>query len=114
MIGIFEHALVGLVIAALLYSGYWTDRTYSRFEQIPAHYDIRGEATRLTARRPMAWALPIGFSILMAGLMLLLEFLPAQYINGDPRIAFWSVIILLPAAQLLILWLLARWASKQP
>ena len=113
MIGGFEYALIALAIGGLLYSGHWTDRTYARFDEIPGHFDIRGHETRLAARRPMAWALPVGFSIMLAGLALFARFVPAEYINGDPRIAVWSMILCLPAAQCLFLWLLARWAAKQ-
>ena len=113
MISGFEYGLIALAVALLLYSGAWTDRTYSRFDQIPAHYDLHGNATRLTSRRQMAWALPIGFSLMLFGLALLLTFLPPDRVHGNPKVAIWSFLLGLPAAQGLVLWLLARWASKQ-
>ncbi|MEP2736951.1 MAG: hypothetical protein ABJP34_11730 [Erythrobacter sp.] len=113
MIGGFEYALIALAIAGLLYSAAWTGRNFRRFDQIPAHYDISGNATRLAACRPTAWALPIGFSVMLAGFAALLTYLPSEYVSGDPRFAFWAILIVFPAAQGLVLWLLSRWASNQ-
>ena len=113
MLSGFELVLLALTAALLLYSGAWTDRKYRRFDKIPAHYDLHGNATRLTARRPMAWAIPIMFTVMLGGLAAMLTLIPPEYTHGDPKLAFWTFIVLLPAAQLLILWLLARWAAKQ-
>jgi hypothetical protein len=113
VLGLPIYLWVSLSVIFLLYTGYWTDRRYARFEQFPAHYDFRGRATRLSPRKQMAWAVPIGLSVLLIGLVMLLEVMPAQYINDDPEIAIWSMIIGFPLVQALVLWLLSRWAARQ-
>lgn len=102
--------LVGLSIAVLIYSGWWTDRRYARFDQIPAHYNLRGEATRLTSRSQMAWALPVGFSMMIFGFTAIFGLMPAEYQDDDPNAVLVFVCIILLGAQGLTLWLLGRWA----
>ncbi|TNE56732.1 MAG: hypothetical protein EP341_04530 [Sphingomonadales bacterium] len=103
----------GLAITMLLYSGYWTDRTYARFERIPGHYDFHGNATRLTPRRQMAWLIPVIFSVILAVFTVLFELIPADMQNGDPSIGLVFSSVVLVSAQGLILWLLSRWARSQ-
>ena len=102
-----------IAVALLLASGWWTDRTYRRFDQIPAHYDIRGKATRLTSRRQMAWAIPAGFSLFLVGFAAIVHFVPADMQNGDPAMSLISASLIMLAAQGLVLWLLHRWAGQQ-
>jgi hypothetical protein len=106
-------AIVMVSVLLLLASGWWTDNAYRRFDQIPAHYDIRGNATRLTPRRPMAWALPAGFSIFLVGFALAIGFIPPEMQNGDPSAAIIASSLIMLAAQGIILWLLRRWALGQ-
>lgn len=113
MLSSFELALLALTVTILLYSGAWTDRKFRRFDKIPAHYDLRGQATRLTSRRPMAWLIPIMFSVMLMAFAAMLTLIPSEYINGDPKAAFWIILFTLPTAQALILWLLSRWAARQ-
>ena len=106
-------AIVVVSVIVLLSSGWWTDRTYQRFDHIPAHYDIRGNATRLTPRRPMAWAIPIGFSVFLIGLALVIEYIPPELQNGDPSLGIIAASIIMVIAQGFILLLLSRWAARQ-
>ena len=103
----------GSAIAFLLVSGWWTDRTYSRFERIPAHYDFSGNATRLEQRRQMAWLLPVMFSIVIAFFVVLMEFIPPEDVRGDPSGLIIFISALLAGAQWLVLVLLGRWARRQ-
>ncbi len=105
--------IVLIAVALLLASGWWTDQTYRRFDQIPAHYDIRGKATRLTSRRQMAWAIPAGFSLFLIGFAAIVQFVPADLQNGDPTTGLITASLIMLAAQGFILWLLARWAASQ-
>ena len=114
MLSVPAIVITAVCVALLLASGWWTDKTYRYFDQIPAHYDIRGNATRLTARRPMAWALPIGFSIFLAGLAAAMSLIPPNLQNGDPSDGLIVSSFAMLAAQGFVLWLLSRWASKQP
>ena len=102
----------GLTIALLLASGRWTDRAYRQFDVIPAHYDFRGNATRMAPRKQMAWTIPISFSILLAGFVAILWFIPTDMQNGDGSTGLVSMSVILLAAQAFILWLLARWARQ--
>lgn len=104
---------VGLSIAVLIYSGWWTDRRYACFDQIPAHYNFRGDATRLTSRSQMAWALPIGFSLMIIGLTAIFGLMPAEYQEDNPNALLVFVCVTLLGVQALILWLLSRWARGQ-
>jgi hypothetical protein len=113
VIGWFELFVTAFAIALLLYSGYWTDKTFQGFDKIPAHYDWRGNATRLTGRRGMAWGLPVSFSIILLGLAALFTALPPERINGDPRAGLWLIILTLLIAQGAVLMLLKRWAAAQ-
>lgn len=106
--------VAALAIAVLLASGWWTDRRYRRFDQLPGHYDIKGRATRMDSRRSMAWLFPVMFSIviaLMAGLQVLL---PPELHNGDPSAPLYILAPILVAAQGFALLLLRRWAERQP
>jgi hypothetical protein len=98
----------GVSIILRLASGAWTDQSYKRFTEIPAHYDFRGNVTRLTPRKQGAWVVPVSFSILLTGFVALLWFIPADMQNGDPSQGIVLVSVTLLAAQGLILWLLAR------
>lgn len=113
-LGLGAMAFAALSIATLLWSGWWTDRRYARFDRIPGHYDFKGRATRLDPRRQMAWLLPVVFSVLIAGYGALFYLLPAELQNGDPSDGLLLVSLVLLATQALILWLLARWARSQP
>lgn len=111
--GLGAMAFAALSIVILLWSAWWTDRRYARFERIPGHYDFRGRATRLDPRRQMAWLLPVLFSVSIGGYLALFLLVPAELQNGDPSVGMYMVCVVLLAAQGLILWLLARWARSQ-
>ncbi|MEE4201403.1 hypothetical protein [Erythrobacter sp.] len=104
---------VGLAIVLLMLSGFWTDRTYRRFDMLPGHYDIAGRATRMAPRRMMAFLLPVLFSAMMATFVILAGVLPRDMQNGDPETGLWVMIVAFLGAQALVLWLLGRWASRQ-
>ena len=106
-------AFAAVSIALLCWSAVWTDRTYRRFDRLPGHYDVRGEATRMAPRRVMAWLLPVTFSIALIGLAAVLTYVPADMQNGDPTTGLALASITLLGAQGLILWLLSRWARRQ-
>ena len=103
-----------LSVVLLLASGAWTERTYRRFDRLPGHYDIRGNATRLDPRRQMAWLLPGLFSVVLLGLVAFASFIPDDPQGGNA----WPGVVLVSfsflAAQGLVLSLLARWAARQP
>ena len=100
----------GVTIALLLASGAWTDRRYRQFDRIPGHYDFRGRATRLDPRRQMAWLLPVLFSLMIAGFIVLVSVVPPEMQNGDPSMGLALICVTLLGAQALVLWLLSRWA----
>ncbi|KEO88021.1 hypothetical protein EH30_01205 [Erythrobacter sp. JL475] len=105
-------AIVVIAIVLLLLSGVWTDRTYSRFSELPGHYDFRGRATRMAPRRTMAWLLPLTFSLMLAVIGIAMAMLPAEAQNSpDAGLVIASITLL--GAQGLVLWLLDRWASGQ-
>lgn len=105
-------AVVVIAIVMLLGSGFWTDRTYRRFDELPGHYDFKGRPTRMAPRRVMAWLTPVVFSLMLAVMAIAIASLPRAIQNSpDAGIIFASLTFL--GAQGLILWLLQRWASAQ-
>lgn len=105
-------AIVVIAIVLLLLSGFWTDRTYNRFSELPGHYDCKGRPTRMAPRRTMAWLLPLTFSLMLVVIGFALAMLPADaQSNPDAGLVIASITLL--GAQGLILWLLDRWASWQ-
>ncbi|MEM7780067.1 MAG: hypothetical protein AAF697_06735 [Pseudomonadota bacterium] len=108
-----ELVLVCASVLILLASGWWTDRRYRGFTMIPAHYDVRGRATRMAPRRTMAWTLPVLFSCLLVILTFVVAAAPDAYSDGSPLM--WALInsVTLIGAQVFVLWLLARWARSQ-
>ncbi|GAA4051275.1 DUF1648 domain-containing protein [Parerythrobacter jejuensis] len=113
MPGIFALAVMLLAILALCGSALWTDRHYQRFDQIPAHYDFRGKATRLAPRTTMAWLLPGIMVAMLLGFLILLTVIPAELQNGDPSSGLILMSVIFVLTQGLILWLLHRWARAQ-
>lgn len=107
-------AFAALFIMLLLASGWWTDRRYRRFDQLPGHYDWAGRATRMDSRQVMAWLLPVMFSAVIAAIAGLLLTLPAEAHNSDPSTALFILPPILLGAQGSVLWMLNRWAARQP
>ena len=105
-------AALGIVL--LLASGWWTERRYRRFDRLPAHYDLTGRATRMDSRRVMAWLLPATFSLFIAAVAALFTALPREMQDGDLSIPLYLLATVLLGAQGLALWLLHRWAARQP
>lgn len=107
-------AFAALSIVALLASGWWTNRRYRRFDRLPGHYGLTGRATRMDSRKVMAWLLPVVFSLVIAGIAGLQMAMPAEAHRGDPSILLTLMPMILLGAQGLVLWLLHRWAARQP
>ena len=68
-------------VAVLLASGRWANRRYARFDELPGHYDIRGEATRMAPRAQMAWLMPVVSSIVLVAIAIA----PPSYSVGGPQ-----------------------------
>ena len=113
MPGTGELALTLLTVAILLASGAWTERRFRRFDQLPAHYDFSGKATRYSPRRTMAWLLPVTFSVLMVVIVFAISAIPDKYRDGSTLSATILCSTALLGAQGTMLWLHARWARKQ-
>jgi uncharacterized membrane protein len=107
-------AFAALSIVVLLASGWWTNRRYRRVDRLPGHYDFTGKATRMDSRKVMTWLLPVMFSLVIAAMAGLQLALPAQARNGDPSAPLYFIPMILLGAQGLVLWLLHRWAARQP
>ncbi len=105
--------VAALGIMVLLVSGWWTNRAYARFDQLPGHYDWRGRATRMEKRSVMAWLLPVVFSITIVAIAALQMLLPPEMHNSDPSTPLFLLPCLLIGAQALVLRLLSRWAKTQ-
>ena len=97
-------------VLLLCASAVWADRRYAAFEEIPRHFDIRGEADALEKRRTMVWALPAAFSLflLFFGGVVPLVSEPGTSFVG-PTIGIGLVVC---AAQVLVLALTDRWAKR--
>ncbi len=107
-------AFAALSIGVLLASGWWTNRRYRRFDRLPGHYDFTGKATRMDSRKVMAWLLPAMFSLVIAAMAGLQLAIPAEAHKGDPSTPLYLIPTILIGAQGLVLWLLHRWAARQP
>ncbi|MHA6334477.1 DUF1648 domain-containing protein [Qipengyuania sp. CAU 1752] len=107
-----EWGLVLLTVVALVFSAVWTDRRYRRFEQLPAHYDFRGQPTRFASRRLMAWLLPGVFVTMLVATALATRLAPTELQNGDPVASLVVACLAILGAQGLVLWLHERWARK--
>ncbi|NNC59538.1 MAG: DUF1648 domain-containing protein [Erythrobacter sp.] len=108
-----ELGLALLAVVALVYSAVWTDRRYRRFEQLPAHYDIRGNATRFASRRLMAWLLPGVCIAMLVAIALVTWLVPPGLQNGDQITGLVVASVAMLGSQGLVLWLHERWARKQ-
>lgn len=100
-------------ILLLFAAGLWTDRRFSRFDELPAHYDFRGRPTRFASRRLMAWLIPITFSVILVAILLTLVATPPELHKGDPLEGLIFSCITMLAAQLFVCWLHERWAQQQ-
>jgi len=107
-------AFAAIGVAVLVASGWWTDRTYRRFDRLPGHYDLAGEATRLDPRRVTAWLIPVVFSLAIAGIALFVVLTPPDRFNSDPSLPLFLTPLILVAGQGFLLALLRRWARRQP
>lgn len=107
--------LVAMPFAGLLLlSGPWAGGRYARFERLPGHYDIAGKPTRMASRTMMVWTLPVVCTFVLLAIAIYSAAVPPEMLNGDPVTGVVVGGIGLFAAQLLMLWLTARWASRQP
>ncbi len=103
-----------LAILVLLASGLWTDRTYRRFDRLPGHYDLTGQATRLDPRRQVAWLVPGLLSLVIVLMIGIAVLVPSEMKRGDSTASLFLTPSILITAQALQLALLRRWARRQP
>ena len=82
----------------------------ARFERIPWQFPLAGEPTYFGPRGLFLYFTPWLGVLLLVLMGLSLAFLPA---NGNPAVAFLSVGAFCPALQLLLIWLVERWARTQ-
>ena len=86
------------------------DRRLARFKRIPWQFPLAGEPTYFGPRRLFLNFTPWLGVLLLALTGLSLAFLPA---NGNPAVAFLAIGAFCPALQLLLIWLVERWARTQ-
>ena len=109
-------ALIASVLPALVCSlatfvrARRADRRLARFERIPWQFPLAGEPTYFGPRGLFLYFTPWLGVLLLVLMGLSLAFLPA---NGNPAVAFLSVGAFCPALQLLLIWLVERWARTQ-
>ncbi|MEL6530323.1 MAG: DUF1648 domain-containing protein [Pseudomonadota bacterium] len=105
--------VAAVAICLLVLSGLWAERRFRRFDQLPAHFDFAGRATRMASRSFVVWLAPSIFIAILGLTVFLAYAMPADQLNGDPgeAIVYSSVIIL--GAQIFVLWLIDRWSRRQ-
>lgn len=103
-----------LGMAVLMASGWWTNRRYSRFDRLPVGYDFDGQVNRMEPRRLAAWLVPVLFSLVIALFIVLQSVLPPEFRSRDRSTPLYVIPVVLIAAQGCFLWLLDRWARRQP
>ncbi|MEL7736844.1 hypothetical protein AAG614_00535 [Citromicrobium bathyomarinum] len=86
------------------------DRRLAHFERIPWQFPLAGEPTYFGPRGLFLYFTPWLGVLLLVLTGFSLAFLPA---NGNPAVAFLSVGAFCPALQLLLIWLVERWARTQ-
>lgn len=86
------------------------DRRLARFKRIPWQFGIGDEPTYFGPRRLFLYFTPWLGAVLIVLMGFSLAFLPA---NGDPAAAFPAVGAFCLALQLLLIWLIERWARTQ-
>ena len=100
-------------VSALIYSGFWAAKRYSRFDELPGHYGLDGEPTRMAPRRLMVWMLPVLFALSLVIIAGLAVMLPGGARNGNPVVGTLVGGAGLLGGQLFVLWLTDRWARNQ-
>ena len=113
MSGWLPLAITAGTVIALVWSGFWANKRFADFDQLPGHFDFAGRATRLSPRRTMVWLLPIMFSVMMVVMSAAPYLVKSEYRNGDPLLGLVITAIALLGAQAFILWLTDRWAKQQ-
>lgn len=100
-------------VLLIMASGLWANRRFRRFKRLPGHFDITGKATYLAPRSLIIWYIPIVLSTVLIAIALAGVLVPRELQNGDAvtGVVLGGVCIL--GAQMLILWLTERWASRQ-
>nr|WP_298895248.1 hypothetical protein [uncultured Altererythrobacter sp.] len=100
-------------VIVLVWSGFWANKHFADFDQLPGHFDWAGQASRLTPRRRMVWLLPIMFSFMMVAFAVMPYFVPGDYdpAGAIPWLLFTGASLL--GAQAFVLWLTYRWAKQQ-
>lgn len=109
-------ALIASIVVALacctatFVLAYRADHRFARFERIPWQFGIDGKPTYFGPRRVLFYLMPwLGVAlIILMGFSL--AFLPA---NGNPAIAFIAVGLIGLAIQMLLVWLIGRWARDR-
>jgi len=113
MPGTGQLVLVVVSIAMMLGTGFWTNHRYSRFEHLPAHFDLRGRPTRFASRTQIAWLLPVVLSVLLLVVILALSAFPEDLRGADPFSASALCCLAMLGALALELWLLSRRTGTQ-
>lgn len=99
-------------VAVLLGLALRTSRRFQGFEQLPTHFDLRGRADAFGPGHVILWVVP---GILMSTLALIAAIMiivPREMQNGDPVTGMLICVSALIGAQVLIIWLLGRWAAE--
>ena len=100
----------GLTFGFLVASAIWGSKRFRHYREVPAHFDIRGRATRTAPREYVIWSITAVFAALILGIVALVSIFPREAIQGDPNSAIVIASSAVFAAQLFILWLIERWA----
>ena len=104
-------AVAGVTI--LLGLAVQTSRRLRGFEHLPTHFDWRGRADAFGPAWVILWFVP---GILMSTLALIaaiMIFVPREAQNGNPVVGTLITVLTLTGTQILIAWLLRRWAATQ-
>ena len=104
-------ACAAVAITLLLFSGIWAEIRWRRFETLPAHFNASGRPTRYGSRSFVIWLMPLLSSAILLALILGMEHIPPQYINGDASIGVILASGIFVVAHAFVLWMIDRWAD---
>lgn len=105
-------AVFGITI--LLASAVWADRRYRGYDRLPVHFDWRGRADAFGPRKVIVWLVPGIFAVTLAGIAVLMLWLPREMQNGDPSVGIAVATLAMIGGQAFALWLLDRWVRENP
>ncbi len=98
-------------IIMLVLSGLWAEYRFRRFDRLPAHFDWTGRPTRYATRSFVIWLTPAIFAALIITIVFAINFVPKQYVSGDPSIAVMLASAIIVLAHGFVLWMINRWAD---